>query len=290
VTEPLRILLTGANGQVGTEFQQLSTGIVTPTDIAELDLTSESTVRAFVRDLKPHVIVNAAAYTAVDLAETNRDVCFAINVTAPAILAEEAARLDSMLIHYSTDYVFDGTSLTPYVEYDPTNPLSVYGESKAAGEQAILAAHARALILRTSWVYSVHGKNFLLTMLRLAAERSELRIVDDQIGAPTSAKAIAAATARLIELHADTPVALFPAGIFHMTAAGATSWAGFARAIFAAANLPKQPTVIPIQTVEYPTPASRPLNSRLDNTKFAATFAFRLPPWQHQLTEVLSKS
>ncbi len=287
MNQPLRILLTGATGQVGTEFQKLSTGQVLAADRTTLDLSSESAIRDIVRKFKPQVIVNAGAYTAVDLAESNLESCFAINAFAPAILAEEAASLNAMLIHYSTDYVFDGASPTPYVEYEPTAPLGVYGESKLAGEQGFLAANARALILRTSWVFSNHGKNFLLTMLRLGAERPELRVVDDQIGAPTSARAIASATARLIEQHAFTPAAAFPGGVFHMTAAGSTSWCGFARAIFAAAALDPEPVVTPILTVEYPTPARRPLNSRLDNSKFAATFAFRLPSWQHQLAEVM---
>ncbi len=189
----MRILLTGARGQVGTEFQKLDLGgaeILAPSR-NELDLSNLQSIRTYVQAHRPEVIVNAGAYTAVDLAEKERDLCFAVNAAAPAALAEEAVGLGAMLIHFSTDYVFDGTKPGPYIETDPTRPLGVYGASKAEGEQAILATGARALILRTSWVYSLHGKNFLLTMLRLAHERPELRVVSDQIGAPTSARAIA---------------------------------------------------------------------------------------------------
>jgi dTDP-4-dehydrorhamnose reductase len=222
----------------------------------------------------------------VDQAERERGLCFAINAAAPRVLALEAARLDALLVHYSTDYVFNGEKTGPYLESDPIDPLSVYGASKAAGEAAIAVAASRYLVLRTSWVYSAYGKNFLRTMLRLGAERSELRLVDDQMGAPTSATAIVAATAQLVEQYA-APGAHLPAGIYHMTAGGSTSWCGFARAIFAAGVLSARPRLQAIATSEYPTPAKRPANSVLDNDKFARTFGFRLSPWKHQLEEVL---
>jgi len=279
----MRILITGKNGQVGTELSRLyhSDSEVVLTGRDECDLTSEQSVRNAVRQVKPAVIINAAAYTAVDQAETESSLCFSINAEAPRVLAEEAARLDALLIHYSTDYVFNGEKSEAYLETDPLAPLGVYGQSKAAGEAAITAAGRRYLVLRTSWVYGAHGRNFLRTMLRLGAERSELRVVDDQVGAPTSAAAIAAATARVLEKPG-------PAGIYHMTAAGSTSWCGFARTIFSAVTLNARPQVQPIPSADYPTPARRPANSVLSNDKFAHTFGFRLPDWQQQLHEVLA--
>jgi dTDP-4-dehydrorhamnose reductase len=283
----MRTLITGKNGQVGMELSRLyhPLGDVVVTGREECDLSSEQSIRDTVRQVKPAVIINAGAYTAVDLAEKERDLCFAINAAAPRVLAEEAARLDALLIHYSTDYVFDGEKSEPYLESDPINPVSVYGASKAAGEAAIAEVAGQYLVLRTSWVYASQGKNFLRTMLRLGAERSELRVVDDQFGAPTSAAAIATATARLAEQYVEIPEA---AGVYHMTAAGSTSWCGFARAIFAAGVLPTQPRVQPIPSSDYPTPARRPANSVLANDKFAHTFGFRLPSWQQQLDQVLA--
>jgi dTDP-4-dehydrorhamnose reductase len=282
----MRILITGKNGQVGSEFTRLSP---TPADLVavgreECDLSREQSIRDLVRRVQPAVIVNAAAYTAVDRAETERDLCFAINAAAPRVLAEEAAQLDALLIHYSTDYVFNGEKREPYLETDPISPVSVYGASKAAGEAAIAEVAGRYLVLRTSWVYAAEGKNFLRTMLRLGAERSELRVVDDQVGAPTSAAAIAGATARLLE----QPSAL-PAGIYHMTAGGSTSWYGFAQAIFQSGALTTPPQVQPIPSSGYPTPARRPANSVLANDKFTHAFGFRLASWQQQLQEVIAE-
>ncbi len=201
----MRILITGKNGQVGGEFALLyrSRSDVVLAGRDECDLASEQSIRDLVRRVKPNVIINPAAYTAVDQAEREPDLCFAINAAAPRVLAEEAARLGALLVHYSTDYVFDGEKPEPYLESDPIHPVSVYGASKAAGEAAIAETACRYLVLRTSWVYRAQGKNFLRTMLRLGAERPELRVVDDQIGAPTSAAAIAAATAQLVEQHPD---------------------------------------------------------------------------------------
>ena len=281
----MRILITGKNGQVGTELARLyqsHPGVVL-TGRDECDLSNEQSIRDTVQQVKPAVIINAGAYTAVDQAEKESGLCFAINAQAPRILAQEAARLGALLVHYSTDYVFDGQKAEPYLETDPIHPLNVYGESKAAGEAAIAEVTTRYLVLRTSWVYGASGKNFLRTMLRLGAERPELRVVDDQRGAPTSAAAIAAATARLV----DQPQSA-ASGIYHMTAAGSTSWCGFARAIFEASALPSRPRVQPISTADYPTPARRPANSILSNDKFANIFGFRLPTWQQQLNDVLA--
>jgi dTDP-4-dehydrorhamnose reductase len=285
----MRILITGKNGQVGTEFSRLyhSPGDVVVVGRAECDLSSEHSIRDLVRRVEPAVIINAGAYTAVDQAEVERELCYAVNAAAPRVLAEEAARLGALLIHYSTDYVFNGEKPVPYLESDAISPVSVYGASKAAGEAAIAETASRYLVLRTSWVYSAQGKNFLRTMLRLGAERSELRVVDDQVGAPTSAAAIATATARLVEQHA-APGAKVPVGIYHMTAGGSTSWCGFARAIFDTGVLSVPPRVQAIPSSAYPTPAKRPANSVLSNDKFAHTFGFRLPPWQQQLQDVLT--
>ena len=285
----MRILITGKNGQVGGEFARLyhSRGDVVLAGRDECDLTSEQSIRDLVRRVKPTVIINPGAYTAVDQAEREPELCFAVNAAAPRVLAQEAERLGALLVHYSTDYVFNGEKSEPYLESDPISPVSVYGASKAAGEAAIVETASRYLVLRSSWVYRAQGKNFLLTMLRLGAERSELRVVDDQIGAPTSAAAIATATARLVESYAASGVNV-PSGIYHMTAGGSTSWCGFARAIFSAGVLSNPPRLQAIASSEYPTPARRPANSVLSNDRFAHTFGFRLPPWQQQLEEVLA--
>jgi dTDP-4-dehydrorhamnose reductase len=281
----MRILITGKNGQVGGEFALLyrSRGDLFLAGRDECDLASEQSIRDLVRRVKPNVIINPAAYTAVDQAEREPELCFAINAAAPRVLAEEAARLGALLVHYSTDYVFDGEKPEPYLESDLIHPVSVYGASKAAGEAAIAETGCRYLLLRTSWVYRAQGKNFLRTMLRLGAERPELRVVDDQIGAPTSAAAIATATAQLVEQQPDPP-----SGIYHMTATGSTSWFGFAREIFCSGVLANPPKVQAIASSAYPTPAKRPANSVLSNDKFAHTFGFRLPHWKQQLQEVLA--
>lgn len=279
-----RMLLTGKNGQVGWELERALAplGEVFACDRAGLDLADPDRIRAVVRETRPGIIVNAAAYTAVDKAESEPDIAMAINGTAPGILAEEAKRLGALLVHYSTDYVFDGTKPMPYTEDDAPAPINSYGRSKLAGEQAIQASGCRHLILRTSWVYGLRGGNFLRTMLRLAGEKDELRIVDDQIGSPTWSRAIADATAAILN-RAETP-----AGLYHMTASGTTSWFGFTRAILANTRLQKQPRLLPIATAEYPLPARRPANSALDGHRFNNSFGFTLEPWDIALRRCLA--
>jgi dTDP-4-dehydrorhamnose reductase len=280
----LKILLLGRNGQVGWELERALAplGELTALGRANLDLADVPPLVARVRALQPEVIVNAAAYTAVDKAESERETAFAVNATAPRVLAEEAKRIGALLVHYSTDYVFDGAKASPYVEEDPTNPLNVYGASKLAGERAITASGCRHLIFRTSWVYGPRGANFMLTMLRLARERPELRVVDDQVGAPTSSSAIARATAAALERALRSPGL---AGLYHLAASGETTWCGFARAILAQAGLAAP--VVPIRSEEYPTPARRPRNSRLDCSRLRATFGVTLAPWQEGLREAM---
>jgi dTDP-4-dehydrorhamnose reductase len=282
----LRILLLGRNGQVGWELERALAplGEVSAFDRAGLDLADTPRLAAAVRALQPEVIVNAAAYTAVDKAESERDAAFAVNATGPRVLAEEAKRIGALLVHYSTDYVFDGEKRAPYVEDDATHPLNVYGASKLAGEEAIRKTGCRHLILRTSWVYGPRGKNFMLTMLRLARERPELRVVDDQVGAPTSSIEIARTTATLLARTVRSPDVT---GLYHLAAAGETSWCGFARAIFAQARIATP--VVPIRTEEYPTAARRPRNSRLDCSRLRETFAVTLAPWQEGLDEAMAR-
>lgn len=276
----MKILLTGRNGQVGWELERALAplGELFAFDREGLDLGNPVQLASTLREIAPEIIVNAAAYTAVDRAESEPEAAFAINAQAPGALAESARQLGALLIHYSTDYVFDGTKAEPYAEGDATNPLSVYGASKLAGEQIIRASGARHWIFRTSWVYAPRGKNFLLTMLRLAREGKPLRVIDDQFGAPTSAAMIARATAQAV---ARSPV---PAsGLYHMTAAGRTSWHGFACAILRECGLDNP--VTPIPAADYPLPAKRPANSLLDNRRLAASFGIRLPNWEEGLRE-----
>jgi dTDP-4-dehydrorhamnose reductase len=280
----LKILLLGRNGQVGWELEQTLAplGELTALGRAQLDLADVPRLVASVRALQPEAIVNAAAYTAVDRAETEREAAFAVNATAPRVLAEEARRSGALLVHFSTDYVFDGAKASAYVEEDPANPINVYGASKLAGERAIAASGCRHLVLRTSWVYGPRGANFMLTMLRLARERPQLRVVDDQVGAPTSSTAIARATATVLERTLRSPGL---AGFYHLAAAGETTWCGFARAILARAGF--ETPVVPIRTEEYPTPARRPRNSRLDCSRLRQAFGVALEPWQEALDEAM---
>jgi len=286
----LRILVPGKTGQVGWELQSALAplGAVIALDRSGMDLASPGSIRRAIRDAKPQVIINAAAYNNVDKAESEPELAMQVNGVAPGIMAEEAKRLGAILVHYSTDYVFDGELDRPYVEDDPTNPLSAYGRGKLAGEQAIRESSATHLIFRTSWVYAARGHNFLRTILKLARERTELRIVDDQIGAPTWARAIAEITAQVLATNSGNLDKLREkSGRYHLTAAGATSWFGFAGAILAEAKgtLGKDlPRLIPIPTSEYPLPARRPANSRLDNSKLVQTFGLTPPSWEAMLT------
>ena len=274
------ILLVGSAGQLGIELARAlpAHGEVVALDHAALDLADADAVIAAVRGVRPQFIVNAAAYTAVDRAESEPAQVEAINARAPGILAEEARRCDAVLIHYSTDYVFDGETSAPYDEQAAPNPINAYGRSKLAGEGAVTAAGGTSLVLRTSWVYGRRGQNFLTTMLRLGGEREELRIVADQIGTPNWTRALADATALLVGRGASELAER--AGIYHLSGSGSTSWFDFARAIFDGAARPR---VVPITTADYPTAARRPRRSVLDSGKFADAFGFCLPAWGEML-------
>ncbi|MCA7923157.1 dTDP-4-dehydrorhamnose reductase [Burkholderia cenocepacia] len=294
VTPEPTILVTGVNGQVGFELLRSLQGLgrVVACDRSMLDLSDLDRVRSVVRELKPSIIVNPAAYTAVDKAETDVDAARRLNAEVPRAFAEEAARLGAALVHYSTDYVFDGTKEGAYVETDATNPQNVYGLTKLEGEQAVAATGCAHLILRTSWVYGRRGKNFLLTMLKLGSERPELRVVADQVGAPTWSKTIATATAHIVAQALAADDADWWAqrsGVYHFTSAGATSWHGFAEAIFAQAMGERAPRVLPIPASDYPVPAKRPSNSRLSHDKLTEAFGLRLPDWADALTLCLSE-
>jgi len=292
----LKILLIGTAGQLGWELARALAplGEVRGVDRHALDLADVAAIATAVRNLRPQLIVNAAAYTAVDRAESEADLAMAVNAKAPEVLAEEAKRIGALLVHYSTDYVFDGTKSGAWEETDAPNPLSVYGASKLAGEQAIAAAGGRYLIFRTSWVYGPHGKNFLLTMLRLGHERDRLNVVDDQIGAPTTSIELADATRTIVDgviaSRFGPPEAW--AGIYHMTCGGVISWCGFAKAIFERAQPilnGKIAQVSPIPTSAYPTPARRPLNSVLSNEKLFSRFGVRLREWEPALDAVMHR-
>ncbi len=293
----MKILLLGANGQVGHALRSSLAPlgeIVCTTRSGELpdgghcevaDLDQPDSLDALVERIAPEVVVNAAAYTAVDRAEDEPEAASRANARAPAVLASACARRDALLVHYSTDYVFDGTGTRPYREDDATAPLGVYGASKLAGEQAIRASACRHMIFRTAWVYGNHGNNFMRTMLRLGAERDQLRVVSDQIGTPTSAPVIAEATAQALESRGMN------SGLWHLTVSGETSWHAFAQEIFRQARmrqlLTKTPEVVPISTAEYPTRAQRPAYSCLDTSRLQADLAITLPDWRIALARVL---
>ncbi|AOE87989.1 dTDP-4-dehydrorhamnose reductase [Pseudomonas sp. TCU-HL1] len=287
----MKILITGNKGQVARELQLALAGKADVVSLGRdrLDLANPNQIRQQVRALAPDLLINAAAYTAVDQAEQEPEAAFAINATAPGVLAEEAAALGIPLFHYSTDYVYDGAKAGLYTEDEPTNPLGVYGSSKLAGEQAIQAVGGQYLILRTSWVYSLHGRNFLLTMQRLLQEREELRVVDDQVGAPTWAGSIAQATVELLE---GWQAGNRRWGTYHLTNQGGTSWFGFASAIAEQLKADGKPCarLVAIPSSEYPTPAKRPLNSRLDGSKLAHDWGIRLPEWHVALLECLRQT
>jgi dTDP-4-dehydrorhamnose reductase len=305
-----KILLIGKNGQLGYDLQRLLPGYgdMVAVDRQQLDLSVPDAIRRVIREIRPALIINAAAYTAVDQAEKEELSALAINAIAPAILAEEAKEIGAGLIHYSTDYVFDGTKRTPYEENDPTNPLSVYGRTKLAGEHAVRDSGVAHLILRTAWVYSTRGKNFLLTILRLATQREELRIVKDQIGAPTWGRELAQATAKIVSQLSDMRGGSVAerlgavSGTYHMTAGGTTNWSEFAAAILKHASVAREGNrepgwlvaalnggsviahrIVPNTTAEYPTPARRPAYSVLSNAQLNETFGIRLPDWSAQL-------
>ena len=289
----MKLLLLGGNGQVGRELRRslapLGELVVATREggagDAAADLDAPESLAALVAGSAPDVVVNAAAYTAVDQAETDREAAFRVNAEAPAALARACAECGALLVHYSTDYVFDGNATRPYREDDPTAPLGVYGESKLAGEAAIRESGARHAILRTAWVYAAHGRNFLRTMLRLAGERDALRVVADQVGAPTPASWIADATAAMLRRGIDG------AGTWHVVADGETSWHGFASAIMreavAAGLLARAPSVLPIGTADYPTPARRPAYSVLDTARLQRDFGLRPPGWETGLRATL---
>ncbi len=288
----MKILLTGKTGQLGYELERTLQGLgdVVAVNRQQMDLTDPDQIRDVMRTVQPQLIINPAAYTAVDLAESNPDVAMRINAEAPAVMAHEARKLGAAMIHYSTDYVFDGDKPGSYSETDIPNPQSVYGLSKLAGEQAIQAAGIPHLILRTSWIYGLRGKNFLLTVQRLAQERDELRIVADQFGAPTWSRTLAEVTAHaLAQLqsgirHADLDLAAWAehTGLYHVSAQGKTSWHGFTQAIIAHPTVLKKTQVTPIATLDYPLPAKRPLNSVLSCERFMNTFC-SLPNWDDAL-------
>ena len=294
----LRILITGALGQIGHELQHslAPLGALTAVDATDLDLADADAVRRFLRQTRPDVLVNPAAFTAVDRAETEESLALAVNGIAPGVMAEEMARLGGLMVHYSTDYVFDGTARAAWREQDEPNPLSAYGRSKLAGERAVRAAGGAHVILRTSWLYGRHGGNFMLTILRLARQRDELRVVADQFGAPTWSRTVAAGTEQVIR-HAWAEQAARQragewSGVYHLSNGGVTTWHGFAQAIVALAPElagRRHVRVLPITTADYPLPARRPGNSVLDNTRIERVFGVRQVDWEEALRGCLAE-
>lgn len=300
-----KILLIGKTGQVGWELSRYLTrlGHVVALDRQQLDLTRLEDVRSAIREHRPSLIANAAAYTSVDRAETDVETAQIVNGEAPGVMAEAAKEVGAILVHYSTDYVFDGGQSTPYRESDQANPINAYGRTKLAGEKAIQSVGVPHLILRTGWVYSTRGKNFLCTIVHLATQKQELRVVDDQIGSPTWNRMIAAKTTEILSrIYSSNPEGSFPekyTGTYHLTAGGKTSWRGFAQAIldeisetsrasfWMEAIVHSRPLiatrVIPISTTEFPTPARRPAYSVLSNSKLLRVFGVQLPSWRSQL-------
>ncbi len=288
----MRIMLTGVNGQVGWELARslMPLGEVVALNRTQCDLSRPETIPRIVQEIRPDVIVNAAAYTAVDKAEEEEELATTINGTSVGVIAEEALKLNALLIHYSTDYVFDGTKLEPYTEEDIPNPINAYGRSKLAGEKAVIQSKCDHLILRTTWVYAARGNNFLKTILRLAQERKELRIVADQYGAPTWARNIADATAHiLLAVQKERQTDVGVSGTYHLCASGKTTWHGFSRAIIARASQfdiagrIKTRSVLPIATEDYPLPAPRPKNSQMDSSSLATRFGVTMPEWHHAM-------
>jgi dTDP-4-dehydrorhamnose reductase len=285
-------LLFGANGQLGTTLKTLlaGKGAVRAVDQTDLDLRDLVALRAIIRETRPSLIVNAAAYTAVDAAETDAENARLVNAEAPRVMAECARELNALMVHYSTDYVFDGTAQSPYTEESATSPLGEYGISKLAGEEAVAASGANYITLRTAWLYSNHGKNFLNTMLRLAGQRDELRVVNDQTGCPTYAGLVAGATMQMLDgLYTNGGLRRERCGLYHVTCRGQTTWWDFARKIVELAGFGTRVRVTPITTADYPTPAKRPVYSVLSNAKLERVFGIRLPDWQAGLEQCLAE-
>ena len=287
-----KILLIGKNGQVGAELLNALAplGAVVALGSAECDLSKADQLRETVQRVRPDLIVNAAAYTAVDKAEAEPDLAKAVNADAPAILAEEAKKLNAALVHYSTDYVFDGSKAGPYTEEDDPQPINVYGKTKADGDAAVLTSGIPHFVFRTTWVYGLRGKNFLLTMQRLAGERDELKIVDDQIGTPTWSRTIAQTTANILTQMLENGAIQNASGLYNLSCSGQTSWFGFARAIIEPSGLAHPPRLTPIPTAEFPTPAARPKNSVLSHEKMKNAFGILLPDWSDTLKSCLNSS
>ena len=293
----MKILLFGKNGQVGWELNRSlqPLGEVIALGREEADFSKPESLREIVNNIKPDVIVNAVAYTAVDKAEEEEELATTINGVAPGILAEEALKINALLVHYSTDYVFDGTKINSYVETDATNPISAYGRTKLAGEEVIQSSSCAYLIFRTSWVYASRGHNFLLTILKLAKEREELGIVDDQIGSPTTARLIADTTTSCIrQAMEEKKSGIFSSDLYHLTTSKSTSWHGFSKEIIKVAreklNLQlKIENVNPIPTVDYPTPAKRPMSSRLSTEKLQIKFKVLMPDWSEELKSCIEE-
>ncbi|MBH8553156.1 dTDP-4-dehydrorhamnose reductase [Nostocaceae cyanobacterium CENA357] len=291
----MKILLTGVTGQVGWELQRtlMTLGEVIPVGRSQLNLAQPNTIPHIIREIQPDLIINSAAYTAVDKAESEPELAMTINGVAPGIIAEEAKRLGAAIIHYSTDYVFDGANTIPYTEEDQPNPQNTYGKTKLAGEEAIASVGVPHLILRTSWVYGLRGKNFLLTMRKLAQEKEEIKVVNDQIGAPTWNRVIAEATAQILSQSRQDVSNFFAdkGGLYHLTASGATNWYEFAQAIFTydvQDDKRKLQKLIAITSKEYPIAAIRPAYSLLNSQKLTNTFGLILPDWQKSLELVLA--
>ena len=293
----MKVLITGKNGQVGFELQRALAplGTIHAVDVADCNLADEAAIRQLVQRIQPDVIINPAAYTAVDKAESEPELAHAINAKAPGVFGEEAAKLGAWVIHYSTDYVFDGCKQGAYNEDDATNPQSVYGRTKRDGELALQNSGVRHLILRTSWVVGAHGANFAKTMLHLATHRDSLNVVADQYGAPTSAALLADITAQLVRQQQREGSENFPYGTYHLVAGGETNWCDYARFVIAQAIKAGQPikalpeNIKPITTAEYPTPAKRPTNSRLTTEKLKSTFGLTLPHWQIGVAHMLEQ-
>ena len=292
----MKILLTGKTGQIGGELNNIvgDLGKLITVDKEQLDLSKPNSIEPVILDIKPDIIINPAAYTAVDKAEEEPDLAMTVNAIAPGLLAQAAKKVGAGLIHYSTDYVFDGCSGIPYKEEDPPNPLNVYGQTKLAGEKAVAKAGIPFLIIRTGWVYSLHGKNFLRTIKKLAEEKDIIQVIDDQIGAPTWARSVALKTHQILKqclnkkwLETKDPSL---SGIFHLTCQGKTSWHGFARKVLNISNTSQNLKLIAIPTSDYPTPATRPSNSLLNNEKIQKVFGIDMPHWEDALKDCMDSN